>query len=137
KVSDKQTEQASKPQAKPSTSTSKTYKVVKSIAGYVTAADAKARKNKKTTVKPNTYHVYKESNGMINVSAKKGSPGSWINPADNKNLLDQQANRKRLRLTKRLKSNRVLKSIRDQQQTFRPVIKTRRILSNRLAAMMC
>jgi len=84
KVSDKQTEQASKPQAKPSTSTSKTYKVVKSIAGYVNAADAKSRKNKKTTVKSNTYHVYKESNGMINVSAKKGSPGSWINPADNK-----------------------------------------------------
>lgn len=70
--------------SKPTTSTGKTYKVVKSITGYATAADAKARKNKKTTVKPSTYHVYKESNGMINVSTKKGSPGSWINPADNK-----------------------------------------------------
>lgn len=69
----------------PTTTTAKTYKLVKSVAGYVNAADAIVRRNKKTTVKANTYHIYKESNGMINVSTKKSSPGSWINPSDNEN----------------------------------------------------
>lgn len=85
----------SKPKpSKPSTSKGKTYKVVKSINGYVSANDAKARKNKKTTVKPNTYHVFNESNGMINVSNKKGKAGSWINPADNKKVSKPSSNAK-------------------------------------------
>lgn len=75
---------ASKPQLTPSKPTGGTYKVVKSIGGYTTAADAKANKNKKTSVKVGTHHIFNESGGMINVTAKKGVPGSWINPADNK-----------------------------------------------------
>jgi len=59
------------------------YTLVKDVPGYVSADDAKNRKNKKTTVKKGTYYVYKEYNGMINVTTKKGVPGSWINPADN------------------------------------------------------
>jgi hypothetical protein len=61
-----------------------TYKVVTTLDGYVTAADAKKRVSKVTTVKPGTYYVFNESQGMINVTSKKGVPGSWINPADNK-----------------------------------------------------
>lgn len=61
----------------------KLYKVVKNVPGYVTAADAKARKNEKTTVTAGTYSVFNESNGMVNVTTKAGSPGSWINPSDN------------------------------------------------------
>ncbi|GIN84793.1 hypothetical protein J6TS2_11790 [Heyndrickxia sporothermodurans] len=57
-----------------------TYKLTKKLNGYTTAADAKAQKNKKTTVVPDTYYVYNRSNGMINVTKKKGVPGSWINP---------------------------------------------------------
>ncbi|MGE8204749.1 glycoside hydrolase family 25 protein [Heyndrickxia sp. NPDC080065] len=60
------------------------YKVNKAVSGYFTAADAKAKKNKMTTVKPGTYYVYNKSAGMINVTTQKGVPGSWINPADNK-----------------------------------------------------
>ncbi|MCR2821857.1 M23 family metallopeptidase [Lederbergia panacisoli] len=56
------------------------YEVKKETSGYVTAADAKAGKNKKTTVKPGIYLVYKTSGGMINVTTKNGTPGSWINP---------------------------------------------------------
>lgn len=66
------------------TNVSDKYKVKKSIAGYVNAADAKSRKNKKTTVKAGAYHIFNKSAGMINVTSKKGVPGSWINPADNK-----------------------------------------------------
>jgi murein DD-endopeptidase MepM/ murein hydrolase activator NlpD len=65
-------------------SSDKTYKVVTTLDGYVTAADAKKRVSKVTTVKPGTYYVFNESQGMINVTSKKGVPGSWINPADNK-----------------------------------------------------
>ncbi|MGV3464512.1 MAG: glycoside hydrolase domain-containing protein [Heyndrickxia sp.] len=60
------------------------YTVVKSLSGYLTAADAKSRKNSKSTVKADTYFVFNKSHGMINVSTKAGVPGSWINPADNK-----------------------------------------------------
>ncbi|MBS4216821.1 M23 family metallopeptidase [Bacillus sp. FJAT-49711] len=56
------------------------YQVKNETSGYVTAADAKAGKNKKTTVKPGLYFVYKTSGGMINVTTKNGTPGSWINP---------------------------------------------------------
>ena len=61
-----------------------TYKVVTTLAGYKTAADAKNRKNRAGTVQPGTYYVFNRSQGMINITKKVGVPGSWINPADNK-----------------------------------------------------
>jgi hypothetical protein len=61
-----------------------TFKVVTTLDGYYTATDAKTRKNKKTTVKPGVYFVFNTADGMVNVTSKKGVPGSWINPADNK-----------------------------------------------------
>jgi len=61
-----------------------TYKVVKTLNGYKTAADAKGRKNKAGTVKPGTYYEFNKSQGMVNVTSKKGQAGSWINPSDNK-----------------------------------------------------
>lgn len=60
------------------------YKVVVAVKGYYTSADAKNRKSPRTTVKIGTYYVYNKYNGMINVTSKSGTPGSWINPADNK-----------------------------------------------------
>ena len=71
--------------SKPAESTSgETYKVVTTIDGYTTAADAKSGKNKRSKISAGTYHVYKKYDGMINITSKKGVPGSWINPADNK-----------------------------------------------------
>ncbi|WP_420915962.1 glucosaminidase domain-containing protein [Niallia circulans] len=58
----------------------KTYQVTKQYNGYATAADAKSKKDKKTTVPKGKYYVFNESQGMINVTTKKGVPGSWINP---------------------------------------------------------
>lgn len=60
----------------------KTYQVTKQHNGYATAADAKSKKNKKTTVTEGKYYVFNESQGMINVTTKKGVPGSWINPSE-------------------------------------------------------
>src|SRR5690606_8673818 len=67
---------------KSSSSSSETYNVVNTINAYNTATDAKNHKNKAGTVKPGTYHVFNESQGMKNVTSKKGIPGSWINPND-------------------------------------------------------
>lgn len=69
---------------KPSVESAKAYKVVKQLNGYVSSTDAKAKKNAKAKVNAGTYSIYKEANGMINVTTKAGVPGSWINPADNK-----------------------------------------------------
>src|SRR5690606_34194235 len=75
-----------KKESKPSTDTPKlgtTFRVKKDTDGYYTAADAKAGKNKRTAVKAGVYYVFNTANGMINVTTKNGTPGSWINPADN------------------------------------------------------
>ena len=61
-----------------------TYTIVKNISGYKTADDAKNKKKQASTVTKGSYFVYKKSSGMINVSKKQNSPGSWINPSDNK-----------------------------------------------------
>jgi N-acetylmuramoyl-L-alanine amidase len=66
--------------------TAEKYKVIKKIDGYSTAADAKTKNHKETTVIPGTYYVFNKSNGMINVTNKQGVPGSWINPGDNKEI---------------------------------------------------
>lgn len=70
--------------AKPATpTTTETYQVLVAIPGYYTALDAKNRRNRRGTVSPGTYHVYNRASGMVNVTKKAGTPGSWINPADN------------------------------------------------------
>lgn len=84
-----------------------TYKVNKTVPGYLTASDAKHRKNKKTTVKPGTYQVYNISDGMINVTTKKGIPGSWINPLENVVHAAVPKQKKRLILPKTFSSWRV------------------------------
>lgn len=62
----------------------KKYDVKTTINGYVNAVDAKNKKNAKTKVSAGNYYIYKESNGMVNVSSKQGVSGSWINPDENK-----------------------------------------------------
>lgn len=72
------------PAPKPTPTPSKgDYKVVKSIKGYVSSADAKARKNSNSTVSSGTYYTYNTAAGMRNISRTKGQPGWWINPGDN------------------------------------------------------
>lgn len=76
--------------SKPSTGTSTgststaTYKLMTACKAYKTAADAKNRKNASATYAAGSYYVYKESDGMKNVTKTKGKAGGWINPADNK-----------------------------------------------------
>lgn len=60
----------------------KTYKLTSGKNAYVSAADAKSQKNKKGAVKAGTYYVFNESQGMINLTSKKGVAGSWINPKE-------------------------------------------------------
>jgi GH25 family lysozyme M1 (1,4-beta-N-acetylmuramidase) len=50
--------------------------------GYVTAADAAARRNSNSTVAAGHYAVFNRSQGMVNVTRQAGTPGSWINPGD-------------------------------------------------------
>lgn len=68
---------------KPVVESSKAYKIVVEVNGYSTAANAKDKKSAKTKVKDGDYSVFKESNGMINVTSKAGKAGSWINPSEN------------------------------------------------------
>lgn len=62
------------------------YKIKTILTGYYTSNEAKNLKatNKTGKVYPGTFYVFNTSNGMINVTRVKGSPGSWINPIKNK-----------------------------------------------------
>lgn len=97
---------------KPSTSTASTYKLVKSCKVYNTASDAKNRKNAVTTYSAGTYYIFNKSSGMINVTKKKGTPGGWINPADNKSTSSSTSTSKKktVYLPKTAKSWRVYKT---------------------------
>lgn len=56
------------------------YVITNDTPGYYTANDAKTGTNRRTTVQAGTYYVFKRHDGMINVTKRAGSPGSWINP---------------------------------------------------------
>lgn len=56
------------------------YVLAESTPGYFTSLDAKNRQNQRNVVQPNTYFIYEEKDGVINVTSQLGVPGSWINP---------------------------------------------------------
>lgn len=59
---------------------SNTFTLKNDVNGYMNAALAKSNSGSNVVVKSGTYHIYKTYDGMINVTSKAGSPGSWINP---------------------------------------------------------
>lgn len=59
------------------------YKLNVSVPGHMTAADARSGANATSTLTGGSYYVYKIYDGMLNISATKGSAGAWINPAKN------------------------------------------------------
>lgn len=77
------TDQKPAPTPTPQPVSTEKYTVVVTVPAYYTAADAAARRDKRGTVAPGSYYVFNRASGMINVTKTAGSPGSWINPADN------------------------------------------------------
>lgn len=64
--------------------TTKTYKLVTKCPIYMTALNAKNRKDSVGSYDAGTYFVFNEYEGMINVTKTNGVAGAWINPNDNK-----------------------------------------------------
>lgn len=85
KLTKKKTEKPKEESSKASDTTSGTrvgdrYYLRVSTPGYYTANDAFGMRNRRVMVTAGEYYIYNLSNGMINVTKKKGVPGSWINP---------------------------------------------------------
>jgi hypothetical protein len=62
------------------------YTVIKTISGYTTATNAGNHVSASTEVAPGDYFVYNthpKNSDLINVTSRLGSPGAWINKADN------------------------------------------------------
>lgn len=61
-----------------------TYELTVTKKGYYTAAEAVAGAasggHPTSVCKPGTYYIFNIAKGMLNITKKKGSPGSWINP---------------------------------------------------------
>lgn len=74
--------EVSQPVVTPTPSNNK-YRVTVELNGYMSAANAKARLTPRVRVKVGDYDIFNTSQGMINVTKTAGTPGSWINPADN------------------------------------------------------
>ena len=67
--------------ARQSTPSPEQFQVTVRTEGFFTAADAATNRDRRTWVEPGTYHIFSRSQGMINVTTSKITPGSWINPA--------------------------------------------------------
>lgn len=67
------------------------YTLTQSVKAYETAQNAAKQGNTTKTYKSGTYYVYKEHNGMVNISKTKGKAGAWINPANNKSVSEPLA----------------------------------------------
>ena len=52
--------------------------VSKTLKGYTTAVNAIYEQNPKTTCSPGEYFVYKVYRKSVNITKKKGKPGSWV-----------------------------------------------------------
>lgn len=61
-----------------------THVLNKSFGGYINAFDAKRGVNRRNILYKGKYYIYKEYNGMLNISKSKNTPGSWINPNETK-----------------------------------------------------
>lgn len=70
-------------ETKPKEEPVSTYSVHITINGYYTAYDAMDRRNPRTRLSPGEYYIFREFKGMLNLTRKKGVPGSWVNPNDN------------------------------------------------------
>lgn len=59
----------------------KVYNLKEAKHRYTNVVDAKAKKNKLDGfLAPGKYYIYKEYNGMLNLTKSQTGPGSWINP---------------------------------------------------------
>ena len=61
-----------------------TYELTVTKKGYYTAAEAVAGAasggHPTSVCKPGSYYIFNTAKGMLNITKKQGSPGSWINP---------------------------------------------------------
>lgn len=58
------------------------YKLSKNVSGYTTAGYALTGQNPVTNVAPGSYYIYRTFRGSLNLTVKKGEPGSWVNPKE-------------------------------------------------------
>ncbi|MDO4813761.1 MAG: polysaccharide deacetylase family protein [Gemella sp.] len=61
-----------------------TYTLNNDVNVYSNAVLAKSQKGSKARYKSGNYFVFKEFNGMMNISRVSGKAGAWINPVENK-----------------------------------------------------
>lgn len=64
------------------------YKVYREIHRYKNADDASKNINSVGFYSPRNYYIYKSYKGMLNISLVEGRPGSWINPEENKEIVE-------------------------------------------------
>ena len=74
---------ASAPSTADKIETTTTYELYREVKKYSTAADAISMTNNVGTAEPGRYYVYNTSGDMINLTTKQGTPGFWMNPAQN------------------------------------------------------
>ncbi|MBF0848101.1 hypothetical protein IR145_11620, partial [Streptococcus danieliae] len=79
-----------------------TYTVNQNVKTYTNAANAAKAVNAKSSYGQGTYHIYKQANGMINISKTAGKAGAWINPTENKVIQAKIASSAKKESTKQL-----------------------------------
>lgn len=70
-----------------------TYNLTQNVKVYTNAQNASKQVNASKSYSKGTYYVYKQHNGMINISKTPGKAGAWINPATNKPVTQSVENK--------------------------------------------
>lgn len=86
----------------PTTNTQlKSYYLKEARHRYTNASDAKQKINKLPgLMAPGNYYIYKEYNGMLNLTTSKTGPGSWINPNEKYEKPDTNRPNEKVELTR-------------------------------------
>lgn len=74
---------ASAPSTADKIETTKAYELYREAKKYSTALDASSMTNNVGTATPGRYYIYNTSGDMLNLTQTIGTPGFWMNPAQN------------------------------------------------------
>ena len=86
------------------------YELKEKQDGYMSAYYALEGENKVTSLDPGNYYIYRISNGAVNLSKEKESPGAWVRLEDSQKNMDSQFKEvKSEKLSQEIKTNGVYK----------------------------
>ncbi|MBF0709899.1 MULTISPECIES: polysaccharide deacetylase family protein [unclassified Gemella] len=105
------------------------YNLTESAKVYGTAQNAEKQTNSTRTYDKGTYYLYKEHNGMINISRTEGKAGAWINPKLNNKVEANSTRNQQATVSTSSKETKVVSKASTQQAPVSTSSKETKVVS--------